>query len=161
MKRHDVDACVADELLGKDPIYGREWSLFYVKREIMVRTIIVVAFLALAAATNSYAQDTGRIAQLEREVQELKVRVTKLESLLNSSNSAGKPVALNEGWKSPANWRKLAEDMSMSDVRAVLGDPKREDNHTITFWIYPNDAQVTFISGKLRSWKEPQPEHVH
>ena len=122
----------------------------------MVRTIVVVAFLSFAVASHSYAQDTERIAQLEREVQELKVRVTKLESLLNSANSAGKPVALNDGWKSLTNWRKLAEDMSMSDVQAILGEPKRIESHTITFWIYQNDGQVTFISGKLKSWKEPQ-----
>lgn len=122
----------------------------------MVRSIVVIAFLSLAVASHSYAQDIERIAQLEREVQELKIRVTKLESLLNSSNSAGKPAALNEGWKSPANWRKLASNMSMDDVRTILGEPKRIESHTLTFWIYQNDGQVTFISGKLNAWKEPQ-----
>jgi hypothetical protein len=122
----------------------------------MVRTIVVVAFLALAPATNSHAQDIERIAQLEREVQELKVRVSKLESLLNSLNNGEKPVASNEGWKSLANWRKLASNMSMDDVRTILGEPKRIESHTLTFWIYQNDGRVTFISGKLNSWKEPQ-----
>ena len=48
----------------------------------MVKRIIVIGLLSLVVAFNSYAQDSDRIDQLEKEIQELKLRVLKLESVV-------------------------------------------------------------------------------
>ena len=122
----------------------------------MIKAIIVSAFLSFAVAFSSHAQDGDRIGQLESAIQELKLRVSKLESLLNEQAKAQAVDASSEGWKSVANWRKLSTDMNSSDVRIVLGEPDRIDGGDIERWHYQNGGTVTFISGKVRSWSEPR-----
>lgn len=69
---------------------------------------------------------------------------------------AGKPVTPGDGWKTLANWKKLARDMSLNDVQKILGDPEQVDGGTIAFWRYPNGGTVTFFIGKADSWSEPK-----
>lgn len=122
----------------------------------MIKTIAIVAFLSLGISFNSYADDSDRIAQLEKEVQELKLRISKLESLLSNPNAAQEVVTSNEGYKSIANWRKLTTDMGYSDVRKLLGEPQRVDGGSIAEWYYPNGGEVIFQRNKAWRWREPR-----
>jgi len=68
----------------------------------------------------------------------------------------GKPVTPGDGWKSLANWKNLATDMSIVDVQKMLGEPDQVSGGTIAFWHYPNGGTVTFVIGKLNTWSEPR-----
>lgn len=125
----------------------------------MVRTISLIGFLSLAFAFNANAHDGDRVAQMEREIQEIKLRLSKLESLLsNPSNpsNAQEPVASDDGWKSVMNWRKLYKDMSPSDVRKILGEPHRVDGGSLASWHYQNGGRIVFYEGKVDHWNEPR-----
>jgi hypothetical protein len=122
----------------------------------MIKTITIIVFLSLGIAFNSYADDSDRIDQLEKEVQELKVRISKIESLLSNPNAAQEVVTSSEGYKSIANWRKLTTDMGYSDVRKILGEPQRVDGGSIAEWYYPNGGTVIFLRDKAWKWREPR-----
>ena len=122
----------------------------------MVKTIIVVGLLSLVVAFNANARDSDRIDQLEKEIQELKLRISKLESILRSPSSDQGIVPSSEGWKSVANWRKLSTDMDTSDVKKILGEPDRLDGGKIAEWYYKNGGRVTFFNGRVNQWKEPR-----
>lgn len=122
----------------------------------MVKTISIIGFLSLAVAFNSHAHDSDRIDQLEKEIQETKLRLSKLESLLSSPSNAEEPVTSGEGWKSVMNWRKITEDMSTSDVQKILGEPHWVAGGTITNWDYQNGGSVVFLKGKVERWMEPR-----
>ena len=122
----------------------------------MVKTIIIIGFLSLAVAFNSYAGDTDRIDQLEKEIQAINLRLSKLESLLSNPSNAQEPVTSGEGWKSVKNWRKLTNDMRTSDVQKILGEPERLDGGTVAHWYYQNGGTVIFINGKVQRWEEPR-----
>lgn len=122
----------------------------------MVRTIIIIGFLSLAVAFNSNAQDGDRIVQLEKEIQELKIRISKLESLLSNPSSAQEIVTSGEGWTSVTNWRRLSTGMHTSDVRRILGEPDRVDGGTLAAWYYKNGGTVRFLDGKVHEWREPR-----
>ena len=122
----------------------------------MIKTITIIVFLSLVVSFNSYADDSARIAQLEKEVQELKLRISKLESLLSNSNTAQEVVTSSEGYKYIANWRKLTTGMGYSDVRRILGEPERVDGGSIAEWYYPNGGEVIFQRNKAWQWREPR-----
>jgi hypothetical protein len=126
------------------------------RRMTMVKRIIVIGLLSLVVAFNSYAQDSDRIDQLEKEVLELKLRILKLESLLIKSGAAQEVVTPGGGWKSIANWRKLTTDMDYSDVRKILGEPQRIDGGDLAVWYYQNGGEVRFILGRVNGWTEPR-----
>lgn len=122
----------------------------------LVKNIAAIGFLSLAVISNSYAQDGERIDKLEKEMQEIKARLSRLEASPRNQSNAQEPVTSSEGWKSIANWRKLTNGMSTSDVRKILGEPQRIDGGNVAFWTYQNRGQVTFMDEKLYSWKEPR-----
>jgi hypothetical protein len=122
----------------------------------MVKTIAIIGFLSLAVAFNAYAHDSDRIDQLEKELQETKLRLSKLESLLSDPSKAQELVTSGEGWKSVMNWRKLTTEMGASDVRKILGEPHRVDGGTLARWHYQSGGEVTFYQGKVRQWQEPR-----
>ncbi|MEJ2406342.1 MAG: hypothetical protein P8171_19000 [Candidatus Thiodiazotropha sp.] len=122
----------------------------------MIKTVTIIVFLSLVIAFNAYADDTDRINQLEKEVQELKLRISKLESLLNKPNAAQEVVNSSEGYKSIVNWRKLTTDMGYSEVREILGEPQRVDGGSIAEWYYPNGGKVIFQMNKAWQWREPR-----
>lgn len=136
----------------------------------MNKTIAMIVFLSLGVAFNSYADDSDRIDQLEKQVQELKLRVSKLETLLNKSNATpSKPVTKlskpdanknvitsGDGWKSISSWKKLFSGMSHKDVRKILGEPSRtRGGEYFETWNYPNSGYVIFKYGKVFRWTGP------
>ncbi len=122
----------------------------------MIKTITIIAILSLGVTFNSYADDSDRIDQLEKDVQELKLRISKLESLLRDSSESKEIVLSHEGWKSISNWRKLSTDMDYDDVKKLLGSPQRVNGGKIASWQYKNGGDVTFMRGKVYSWTEPK-----
>ena len=129
----------------------------------MVKKIILIGFLLIAVAFNSNAQnnnridqhDSYRIEQLEKEIQKLKLRLSKLESLFSNPSKSQELSTSSEGWKSIANWRKLTTGMSTSDVQQILGAPHRVSGGGIARWYYQNDGVVVFMEGKVYQWNEP------
>ncbi|MFL1465959.1 hypothetical protein [Marinobacter sp. HN1S83] len=122
----------------------------------MIKTIILVGFLSFSVALNVHADDSARIDRLEKEVQELELRLSRLESLLSDRGESQRVVAKGKGWKSIANWRRLTTAMDYDDVERILGKPERVDGGNLAFWHYPNRGKVTFMRGKVESWSEPR-----
>ena len=122
----------------------------------MIKTFTIIVFLLLAVAFNANAQVIDRIDPLEKEVYEIKLRLSKLESLLSNPSKANEHVTSGEGWKSVMNWRKLTTDMDCSAVQKILGEPNRVDGGQIARWYYKNGGGVIFMFGKVDSWNEPQ-----
>jgi outer membrane protein assembly factor BamE (lipoprotein component of BamABCDE complex) len=122
----------------------------------MFKKMTYIGFLLLVVTFNSYANDSDRIDQLEKEVQGLKLRLSKIEALPSNPSNAQEPVTSGDGWKSVKNWRKLTTDMSARDVQKILGEPERLDGGAVARWYYQNGGIVTFINGKAFKWEEPQ-----
>jgi len=122
----------------------------------MVKIIAIIGFLSLSVAFNAYANDSDRIDQLEKEIQQIKLRLSNLESLLSNPSIAQTPVTSGEGWKSVMNWRKLTTDMSASDVQKILGEPDRVNGGIFANWFYKNGGTIIFYRGKVSQWTEPQ-----
>lgn len=100
--------------------------------------------------------DSVRITQLEKEVQELKIRLSRLESPQSSTNQPQKTIVSGEGWKSLANWRSFKTGMSYDEVRSILGEPTRIDGGNLAYWHYSNSGSVRFFLGKANEWQEPR-----
>ena len=117
---------------------------------------LTVAIAALGFYVNSSAHETERVGKLEQEIQQLKLRLLKLEPPSATINpKAAQPVSV-EGWKSKLQWRRLRQGMLPEDVRELLGEPERIMGGSITNWVYPGYAMATFYEGKLHSWQEPR-----
>jgi hypothetical protein len=122
----------------------------------MTKTITIIGFLLLAVAFNANAQDIDRTDQLEKEVREIKLRLSRLESLLSSPSKPLEHVISGEGWKSVMNWRKLTTDMNYNAVQKILGEPHQVDGGQIAHWYYQNGGEVMFFLGKVNEWREPR-----
>lgn len=122
----------------------------------MVKTISFIGFLSFAFIPYANAHESDRIIQLEKEIQDIKSRLLRLETFPGTQSKAQEPVVSSDGWRSLTNWRKLIPDMIESDVRRILGEPDRIDGGSVAYWYYQNRGNVTFISGKVQSWKEPR-----
>ena len=121
----------------------------------MFPRLAIAVILSLVATFSSYAHDSDRIEQLEREVQETKQRLSILESMLRNKNDEKELGVTIDGWKSLANWRKLTPSMSTRKVQKILGYPQRIDGAKIANWYYENGGVVTFYDGNLDKWSEP------
>jgi hypothetical protein len=123
--------------------------------EKLMRTLLLAIVLTLTTFS-SFANDSERITQLENQVNELKLRIQKLENPQSNASNQQKQVVANEGAKSIANWRKLNRGMSYNDVRGLLGEPLRIEGGGVAYWMYSNNGRVTFVRDTLSSWNEPQ-----
>ena len=122
----------------------------------MVPRLAIAVILSLVATFSSYAHDSDRIEQLEREVQETKQRLSILESKLRNKNDEKELVIADDGWKSVANWRKLTSGMSELSVKKILGDPHKIDGAKNAVWYYNNGGVVRIIDGNVDIWTEPE-----
>lgn len=123
-------------------------------QRLMKNSLLGCLFLTLSFG--SIASDSDRITLLEKEVQELKSRLTVLETPATKASVNNKTTAQTDGWKSLANWRSLKSGMSYDEVRSILGEPTRIAGGNLAFWYYPNRGDVTFYEDKLKSWAEPR-----
>ncbi len=112
----------------------------------------LVGSLFLTITLNTFASDTDRITLLEKEVQELKLRLMKIEAPQGSKQNT---LAASQGWKVQANWRSLKKGMSYDEVRTTLGEPDRIRGGDFTFWYYLNGGRANFYKDKLDGWIEP------
>jgi hypothetical protein len=122
----------------------------------MIKTISLIGILSLLITSNSHANDSDRITQLENEIQELKTRIVKIESLIIDPKVSQKIVTSGESKESIKSWRKLTTDMTQDDVVKILGEPQRIEGGSIAFWYYKSGGSVTFHNDKLKSWTEPR-----
>ena len=129
-------------------------------RQFKVNSLLRVGAIGLALmtlSTISLADDSDRIKALEKEVQELKLRLSNLEAPQASPNNRSKAVATKDGWKSLVNWRSLKKGMSQDEVRSVMDEPATvRASGALTFWYYPNRGNVTFYEERLDGWTEPR-----
>jgi len=120
-----------------------------------VKNCLVVCLL-FTLSFGSMASDSDRITQLEKEVQELKNRLTTLESPVNKA-IVQKSTVTNDGWKQLANWRSLKKGSSYEEVRTILGEPEKvRASGSVTFWSYSNRGGATFMDDRLYGWDEPR-----
>ena len=122
----------------------------------MTKTTAIAGLLAMFLVASAPAQDSQRITALEKEVQELKQRLSRLEASPDASEKKPPPAAPSEDVASLSNWKKLKTDMTTSQVRAILGEPIRIDGGAIVSWHYRNGGQVRFITGRVERWTEPR-----
>jgi hypothetical protein len=122
----------------------------------MTKKVTIVGLLYLLTAFNVFAQDNNRITQLEQEIQTIKLRLSKLESMQEVQADISKPTGNSDGWKSQSSWRQLVTGMTPNDVTRILGEPARLNGGGVATWYYQNRGYVTFISDKLSSWSEPK-----
>ena len=122
----------------------------------MAKLYSIIGFILLAAPFASSAQGTERIDQLDKEIQEIRLRLSKLESLLTGTDKTQQLTPSGEGWKSIMNWRKLSTGMAPSEVQKILGEPLRADGGVVARWHYQNGGAVMFYEGKVRQWEEPR-----
>ncbi|MBU3637352.1 hypothetical protein [Polynucleobacter sp. es-MAR-4] len=116
---------------------------------------LLISLFLSTLAMGAYAQD-ARIAQLEKDVQDLKERVARLESPAAPTQPTSKQPVSADGWKSLTNWRALRKDMTPADVRSLLGEPVRLDGGSFANWYYSNRGVVTFYEDKVYMWQEPR-----
>ena len=116
----------------------------------------LVGCLLTTFTLGSFASDADRITLLEKEVQELKIRLTNLESPSIKPTINQKPTASSDGWRNLSNWRLLKKGMPYDEVRATLGEPLRIQGGSLTYWTYPDRGSVTFYNDRLDSWSEPR-----
>ena len=122
----------------------------------MVPRLAIAVILSLVATFSSYAHDSDRIEQLEKEVEETKQRLLILESKLLIKNDEKELVIADDGWKSVANWRKLTFGMSSLSVKEILGDPHKVVGAKNAVWYYDNGGVVRIIDGNVDRWSEPE-----
>jgi hypothetical protein len=116
----------------------------------------LVVCLLLTLSFGSIASDSDRITQLEKEVQELKNRLTTLESPVNKA-IVQKSTVMSDGWKNLANWRSLKKGSSYDEVRSILGEPEKvRASGSVTYWSYSNRGEATFMDDRLYGWNEPR-----
>jgi len=121
----------------------------------MAKTTISVWLAVLIFAFGSNANDNERIAQLEKKLQEMEARLSKLESVISDTSKSVSRGNSDENWKEIAAWRRLKVDMSTTDVRKILGEPFRISGGDFEHWEYQNNGSLSFIRGKLARWMEP------
>ena len=127
------------------------------KRKGVIAPRLAFAVILLPVVTfSSYAHDSDRIEQLEREVQETKERLSKLESMLQNKVEEQEPAITDDGSKSVSNWKRLTSGMSARHVQQILGYPEKVDGAKNAVWYYKDGGIVKFYDGNVDSWSEPE-----
>jgi len=93
---------------------------------------------------------------LENRINDLEKRVSILEQALEDKISTDR-------WQNKALWKKLKKGMSTSDIKRILGQPKRIEDQVFPTWYYHSTsklhAYVFFDEGKAQGWKVPDQQN--
>lgn len=124
-----------------------------------MKSMLCCFALVLVANSNTVVADetADKLERLEKMIVALHNRLEAVEKKLSSNKTVS--AISNDGYKSVTKWRKLEEDMTTEEVRALLGEPLKIDGGSVAFWYYSSESwhsQVTFIGGRLKSWSEPE-----
>ncbi|MGE8155199.1 hypothetical protein ACQKP5_28670 [Pseudomonas vancouverensis] len=117
--------------------------------------LFALSILLLASNGQALAQSStdSRVDKLEETVRTLERRVSTLEDQLHQG------VAAPSIPQSKANWRRLQQGLSETDVERLLGSPTRVDAYgTFTIWNYGEDGAKVQFDAKTRTvtgWHEP------
>ena len=118
--------------------------------------ITTLAAMALQSPSAVFAQSSvdTRVQKLEETIQVLERRVASLEAQLREQTAPASAA------QDTANWRKLKQGMSESDVEQLLGRPSKVDVYgTTTDWFYGpyREGSVRFFGTprKVSRWSEP------
>lgn len=122
----------------------------------MIPRLVIAMVLTLVATSSSFAHDSDRIEQLEREVAETKQRLSVLESKIQNMTADEELELAGDGWKSVTNWKKLTVDMSALSAKKILGDPHRVVGVKNAVWYYNNGGVVWITDGNVDKWSEPE-----
>lgn len=123
----------------------------------MFKAISIFGFVLIFACSgvvNAHELDDARV--LENEVDDIKRRLTVLEALIVDLNNAQELVSKSGDRRLISEWRKLSRDMSMSEVRDLLGEPDTVNGGSFTDWQYKNGGRVIFYKEKVDRWIEPR-----
>ena len=112
----------------------------------------IVFILATSAQAPAQSSMESRVQRLEETILVLEQRVASLEAQLRERSA---PTQAPSG---KAKWRQLRLEMSMDEVRTLLGEPDRVDAGPVTFWYWADNASANFMRGKLTGWSEPRQE---
>lgn len=122
-----------------------------------VLTILALAFLVVTfTSTVESAQNDG-FSALEQRVSRLEERVAKMERFILQSASQKEPTRT---FVPPGKekWRRLRKGMTKSQVRSILGEPRRIEAGTFDYWYYSGStlsSRITFYHEIVDAWKEP------
>ena len=128
---------------------------------IRIGFLFISAFIISGCSTNGSIKgvqaqpEVEEIEWMEREVQELKSRILKLEAKLTGINTKSEPDISGDGWKALSSWRKLKVGMDYESVKKILGSAHRIDGGILARWYYKNGGQVNFYDGGVTRWQEP------
>lgn len=121
-----------------------------------VTRFFFAGFLSAASIISAHANEADRLQNLERELQEIKARLSALERPAVTTKPAQAPAQSGDGWKVVSNWRRLKEGMGYDEVRNILGEPERVNGGDVAIWRYANRGEAGFFLGKLNRWSEPR-----
>ena len=129
-------------------------------RVALLTALVAFSIPAVAAGQQPSADSlVCRIDLLERRSADLEQRVRELEAVMKVEPSRDLPVPTSAKWRDLQNWRRLRREMTMDEVRALLGEPERVEAGGLTYWYwddYPAGPRVYFDSrSKLQGWSEP------
>jgi hypothetical protein len=122
------------------------------------RSIPFILLGILLFTNMSLAQQTSEITELKSRIAELEKRVAALEILMGTPSS--NTIHYSEKWENRTFWRELKTGMSMRQVEAILGEPRKVDGgSTLTYWYYSEESwhsRVSFNHKGVHGWKEPE-----
>ena len=96
-----------------------------------IRTVLVLLITLSVASFSVYSRENSSIQALEDRIQYLEQRLANCNSSSSQKNST-----LNVKWHVERNWQKLRDNMSMSQVKNILGPPTSSETLYLTTWKY-------------------------
>jgi hypothetical protein len=116
----------------------------------MIRNLLICVILV--GASQAYAAEDNSTLYLLEKIAELEARIEALEK--PSSGTSRVPAGLSA-------WRRLEKGMSYSQVRQILGEPRKIRSGPFTYWHYgpgtygSSSETVSFYQGVVDGWNEP------